>query len=1720
MRAGRTWLLWLAAAATLYLLEYTHDTEAMVHARVAGAADLACNSGVPSLTSDASSGRSPPPVDPTPLHVVEWLRQGYNVPILIKFGVHAPRVHPDYEGRATLTHLNSLRVDHLRLQDEGWYECRILQLDRLAEDSRNGSWIFLSVAAPPVFIKTPPPSLEVLQGDWLSLACSGHGNPTPAVTWRKSHTAADGSATQDAPLNVSNGTLSFGAVSRAMAGEYTCILANNEGQLSHSTHLRVKGPPVIITPPEDTALNMSQDALLQCQAEADPPNMTYVWLKQDVNVYHVDSLKSRVKILVDGTLLIHNLLPEDAGNYTCMPTNGLLTAPTASAYLTVKHPAQTLWMPRETYLPTGIGGRIPCPVRAEPPLLYVIWTKDGEPLDLELFPGWTLDSEGAVLIAAANDNALGVYACTPYNSYGTMGQSDPTTTVLQDPPTFSVSPQEEYRQEVGRELVIPCQADGDQYVNITWRKVGSSPRSPYIVATNGSLVLRPLSKDHQGVWECSAANRVAAVTTVTEVFVLGTSPHAVSSVSVVPGTDRANVSWEPGFDGGFVQKFTVWLKQGSTGRQEWTSLPASSFTSSLLVLGLLSGTSYQFSVLPQNQMGTGPFSEIITVRTLVPIADPPLVRAKIPNLAPPTSLVANRSSSGLVLQWSPPIPQYPPISGFVLQARHDEGDWLVLERDISPNASELLVQGLLKDCNYELRMFSRQDELVGEPSVSVNISTRGMEAYPAEHEVRDLVPEPLLAGVAGGVVFLCVAILFSLGMACAVRTRRKRRRRKRREDLQIALHKSQLAESSLSRQSPDSILKMKMSPGTISHPGSSPSQSHCFSFDKITCEFQDHKQDQRLLSSPPPRYTFPQSPPIGLCSSATLESISRGPDGRFVLHPLENSPPDTPEDKQDLRADFTQSSDAGSSHASQLDSLKSDSPRSEKEQRKKTSPIFTVDLPVPVGRVRGLARNFSEHARLYQDHKQGLTEGLLEQSHSEGKEDRVRDYVEHLREVIPDLSRLEKDPVYLPLERDGRLTATSTLVMQMEHERERGNLAKCLKLAREREELERELEQYTSSLRVRAWQSDSPDQQPIWKRRNATLPRKSKPAFHLGSTCNTLGKKVSSAYLLQDVTPLTSFTSLVPVQSSMEKARPFKQLLRTQPQGDDTDWEGLSQSSFSKRTSPSHRLPICDTAVLLPEYFSSRQRCPNENYSYGWKEEAEHCDDSANTGTQPAELGPIYSSQQSNFKPKSTTDRFNMDKESDSGPLWNQLSPYPEPSPPKSILEYLNLPGFVEMSVDEPVAESDTATSKNCCPSLDQECWTSLQGEPDVVPKDWSTYTQDSPIRDTDQIGDILPSGNSQISKIQGSELPSRICISPVSFLKESVILDQFGPEKCSSKKSASQEFLDPNAWIDSLNQSQACASPFSSRSVTDLHRQPECSTSTDQQSSNHSQQATLFSDASKWPTSYQEALTSVHHKLTPLRSSVSLGSSRLSTEMGRLRPRDAAVKPTKAFRPTGYSLPSRGQVFFHQRDSESEGEEVREQGMELEIEIGGRKEDKEERDSFASQSSGRGSLGPTGTQPVSPTPTQPGCVGIPGQGKGLMEQLGMQPKSRGRRTSGDESYEWDSTDSCPESIITKTTGLSYMKDSMADGQEPKMTTRPHAAMDSQSKCESLSSYPVTQYTVLCNALFIFLSVSSRAGTHGPEEHAYTQPDYHTLRRVTRRQNSFPVQNEPSTASF
>lgn len=57
----------------------------------------------------------------------------------------------------------------------------------------------------------------------------------------------------------------------------------------------------------------------------------------------------------------------------------------------------------------------------------------------------------------------------------------------------------------------------------------------------------------------------------------------------------------------------------------------------------------------------------------------------------------------------------------------------------------------------------------------------GMQMYPLRPSFLEVIPEPLLAGVLGGVCFLFVAIILSLVTACYMGHRRQRRRRKRRQ---------------------------------------------------------------------------------------------------------------------------------------------------------------------------------------------------------------------------------------------------------------------------------------------------------------------------------------------------------------------------------------------------------------------------------------------------------------------------------------------------------------------------------------------------------------------------------------------------------------------------------------------------------------------------------------------------------------------------------------------------------------------------------------------------------------------------------------------------------------------------------------------------------------------------------------------------------------------------
>ncbi|CAK6950258.1 protein turtle homolog A isoform X2 [Scomber scombrus] len=1460
MGLERRWLQAVTIAVAICLLSVSQSVASLVRAREGSSAELSCN-----LTPTSKEATTP---NLFPLHVVEWVRLGYNVPILIKFGVYAPRVHPNYKGRVTLTQGASLLVEGLTLEDEGWYECRILLLDSKTDNFQNGTWTFLSITAPPVFIKTPPTFVDVLLGDSLTLSCGAHGNPRPTVVWHKDENPIE----KHEKIKVLNGSLSLASITRNISGVYKCHVSNTEGNLTHYTQLQVKGPPIIIISPEDTTLNMSQDAVLQCQADAYPSNLTYEWMKQGQNVYHIESLKSRVKVLVDGTLLIPNLIPEDAGNYTCIPTNGLLTPPSASAHLKVKHPARIGRMPRETYLPAGMEGVIVCPVQADPPVLYVNWTKDGNNLNLDNLPGWMVNSEGSVFIATSNDNAVGMYTCTAYNSYGTMGQSEPTQVILQDPPSFRVFPRPEYLQEVGRELIIPCEAIADPTPNITWSKIGPTPRSSYTVLANGSLLLQPLSKDHHGGWECLATNRVATVSAGTVVMVLGTSPHVVSSVSVTTEMNQANVSWVPGFDGGYTQKFTVWVKQASRGKHEWASLPVPTSKNYLLITGLLAGTGYQFSVLPQNRLGSGPFSEIVTVRTQAVPTEAPTVVTTLPTLEPPVFLSANRTGQGVFLQWSPPEAPSSPLTGYVLQARRDQGQWVILSSNISANQSELVVQGLLRDSSYDLRLMSRSNKILSEPSESVNVSTTGMAIYPLRPSFLEFIPEPLLAGVLGGVCFLFIAIVLSLVTACYMSNRRQRRRRKRRQDLPSAFQKSQSTEPGSPPRSPDSVLKLKLCPPLPFFPNPS-SQSDRSSFEKGSRgEYHDQRKQLLSNSSPPPHYTLFESH-LGSQdpSSTALESICRGPDGRFIVQAVPEG--SSPSNKHILKKNVLQSNGGasclGSNRTSFRDSPKSSVLSSEKDDGK-DSPL-TVDVPElsrppsSPGRVRAMARNFSRHGCFYSDDEQG-SEALLERAsfYSDNSEKKPSDTLRryrmpgHTEDLFPSLGRrtklLDRERGYRPME--SQLTNNSTLVSQLDSELERDSINKCVQLAKEREEMERELESYTANQRSRGKnkcqsnKTESPqrgspksEEEPVWKPQDVIIRQKHKPSGHInrvsdyrracyfGNTSSPMDRLPTSR-IHWDISPVTSVTSLIPVQSPRETTSPrSKHPCTRRETPEDSLAVDSSKSPVTQNTSlpmlspdvslasppilcletpdkarsmnPRRELDICrksmteeglrennqdrvvasrsrnsyaygtqpwDSASRSPLVDSVRPQSPTGPFTssppptatrnpspssfstlpYEHHEVAAKVKDRETQGYNDQRCSGFYTeleregvrarSRRSDKclfsdspSPVSTltlveevdSDQSQFSVRRMSGSFKDKpAAPSPKMSPlqTSAILEYLSLPGFIEMSVDEPVEKAEVTDTAG--QSSDLKPVKSLVAKPDVVPKNWEVHVE------------------------------------------------------------------------------------------------------------------------------------------------------------------------------------------------------------------------------------------------------------------------------------------------------------------------------------------------------------------------------------------------------------
>ncbi|XP_046812408.1 protein turtle isoform X3 [Lucilia cuprina] len=735
-------------------------------------------------------------------YVLQWDKKvsetGSDLPIYIWYESYPEHIEDGYKGRVSRVSPDSpfgsasLNLTNIKESDQGWYECKVVFLNRDPKQHKNGTWFHLDVHAPPRFSVTPDDIIYVNLGDSIILNCQADGTPTPEILWYKDANPVDPSPT----VGIFNdGTeLRISTIRHEDIGEYTCIARNGEGQVSHTARVIIAGGAVIMVPPTNTTKLEGEKVIFSCEAKAMPGNVTVRWFREGSPVREVASLETRITIRKDGSLIINPVSADDSGQYLCEVTNGIGDPQSASAYLNVEYPAKVTFTPTVQYLPFRLAGVVQCYIKSNPQLQYVTWTKDKRLLEPYQMKDIVVMANGSLLFTRVNEDHQGRYTCTPYNALGTQGSSGPMEVLVRKPPTFTVEPESLYQRKVGDSVEMHCdavEAEGTQKPTIKWQRQDggalSDTQRNRVKISGGNITIENLRGEDFGYYQCVVSNEVATLMSQTQLVIEGTQPHAPYNITGKATESSITLQWMPGYSGGseYKQDYTIWYREA--GVNDWQTISVTpSGSTQVTINGLASGTTYEFQVVGRNVLGDGMMSKVMTVRTLEDVPAPPRnVKAATqppdhvfqlmpdeagPKPGPPRNLTVTEVSNGFLISWQAPLERAHIVKFYTIKYRTD-AQWKTLNRgQIRPEETQYLVKNLVGGRTYYFRVLANSEK-----------------SYESSDEVKFPVParvkhKAITAGVVGGILFFIVAIILSV---CAVKICNKRKRRKQEKEFNM-----------------------------------------------------------------------------------------------------------------------------------------------------------------------------------------------------------------------------------------------------------------------------------------------------------------------------------------------------------------------------------------------------------------------------------------------------------------------------------------------------------------------------------------------------------------------------------------------------------------------------------------------------------------------------------------------------------------------------------------------------------------------------------------------------------------------------------------------------------------------------------------------------------------------------------------------------------------------
>ncbi|XP_041064803.1 vascular cell adhesion protein 1-like isoform X1 [Carcharodon carcharias] len=411
----------------------------------------------------------------------------------------------------------SLQLPAAQVADTGMYRCEAS--NKLGGEARE---LEIHIQGAPRDTRLSVTPSVVKEGDYVSVTCTSHSNPSAHIVLRKK------SETGLTVLDSENGTFTIDAAQFGDAGQYECEASNDLGTDNTTAELTVLGAP------RDTRLSVTPSVVKEgdyisvtCTSHSNPSAHIVLRKKSESGLTVLDS--------ENGIFTIDAAQFGDAGQYECEASNDLGTDNTMAELTVLGAPRDTRLSVTPSVVKEGDYVSVTCTSHSNPSAHIVLRKKSETGLTV-------LDSEnGIFIIDAAQFVDAGQYECEASNDLGT-DNTMAELTVLGAPRDTRLSVTPSVVKE-GDYVSVTCTSHSNPSAHIVLRKKSETGLT-VLDSENGTFTIDAAQFGDAGQYECEASNDLGTDNTMAELTVLGAPRDTRLSVtpSVVKEGDYVSVT--------------------------------------------------------------------------------------------------------------------------------------------------------------------------------------------------------------------------------------------------------------------------------------------------------------------------------------------------------------------------------------------------------------------------------------------------------------------------------------------------------------------------------------------------------------------------------------------------------------------------------------------------------------------------------------------------------------------------------------------------------------------------------------------------------------------------------------------------------------------------------------------------------------------------------------------------------------------------------------------------------------------------------------------------------------------------------------------------------------------------------------------------------------------------------------------------------------------------